>query len=120
MYKLPSALSGRPRDPSFRTAAPGPYDLSSFGSDCTPWLAAFWSTIPNLDEQSSRIRRAFRARIREMSVVCRAARACDSATAGEGSAKGYGKCLWSISYTASVVANCGDDRTTLKSAVLEK
>jgi hypothetical protein len=51
------------------------YERSSFGSDCTPWLAVFWSTIPNLDEQSSKIRRAFRARILEISVVCRAARA---------------------------------------------
>ena len=63
-------------------------DLKILGSDLTPLLAAFWSTIPNPLEQSSRIRKAFRARILEMSVVCMADRACCRAAAGVVSAKG--------------------------------
>jgi hypothetical protein len=89
------------------------YDCKTLGNDLTPRAAACWSTIPNLDEQSSKIRSAFLARILEISVVCLAARAATMAAAGVVSAKGYGKCLCSISYTASVVANCGDDRITL-------
>ncbi len=49
--------------------------LSAFGNPPTPLAAALESTIPNRLEQSSNILSAFRARIREISVVARAGRA---------------------------------------------
>lgn len=83
--------------------------LRLFGRALTCLAAVSGLTIPNWLEQSRRIRKPLRARMREMSVE---GDKIDGGGAAGCAPSGYGKCWWSTSYTVKVTANWGDERIT--------